>query len=75
MADNKLNLKEIIAMAIQIETTGAAFYKKLRELADSDVAKELFGRLEEAEYEHIKDFKAILEKRLLEDFITDINIF
>jgi len=64
MADKKLNLKEIIEMAIQIETTGAAFYKRLRELADSDEAKELFGHLEEEEYEHIKDFKAILEKSL-----------
>lgn len=64
MADKKLNLKEIIEMAIQIETTGAAFYKRMRTLADSDEAKELFGHLEEEEYAHIKDFKAILEKSL-----------
>jgi rubrerythrin len=64
MADKKLNLKEIIEMAIQIETAGAAFYKRLRELASSEEARELFGHLEEAEYTHIKDFEEILQTAL-----------
>ena len=64
MADKKLNLKEIIEMAIQIETAGAAFYKRLRELADSVVARELFEHLEKAEYKHIEDFKNVLETAL-----------
>ncbi|MDF1526162.1 MAG: ferritin family protein [bacterium] len=64
MADKKLNLKEIIEMAIQIETAGAAFYRRLRELAESDEARELFGHLEKAEYHHISDFEAILKKAL-----------
>ena len=64
MADKKLNLKEIIEMAIQIETAGVAFYRKLRESAESDETRELFGYLEEAEYQHIKDFEAILKEAL-----------
>jgi rubrerythrin len=64
MAEKKLNLKEIIEMAIQIETAGAAFYKRLRELAESDETKELFRHLEEAEYHHITDFEAILKEAL-----------
>jgi len=64
MADKKLNLKEIIEMAIQIETTGVAFYRRLRELAVSDETKELFGNLEEDEYQHIRDFEAILKEAL-----------
>lgn len=62
MADKKLNLKEIIEMAIQIETAGAAFYRRLRELAGSEGAKELFGNLEKAEHQHIKDFEAVLAR-------------
>jgi len=61
MTDRKLNLKEIIEMAIQIETAGAAFYKRLSELAESDEAKELFEHLEEAEYRHIEDFETVLD--------------
>ena len=64
MTDKKLNLKEIIEMAIQIETAGAAFYSRLRELSESDETRELFGNLEEEEYKHIEDFKAILDKSL-----------
>jgi rubrerythrin len=64
MTDKKLNLKEIIEMAVQIETAGAAFYKRLRELAESDETKELFRYLEEAEYHHITDFEAILKEAL-----------
>jgi len=64
MAERKLNLKEIIEMAIQIETAGAAFYRRLRELAESDETRELFGHLEEAEYQHIEDFEAILKEAL-----------
>ena len=64
MTDKKLNLKEIIEMAIQIENAGAAFYKRLRELAKSDETKELFGHLEEAEYQHIIDFENILKEAL-----------
>jgi len=60
MTDKKLNLKEIIEMAIQIETAGAAFYKRLGELAGSDETKELFQVLEEAEYRHIEDFETVL---------------
>ena len=64
MADKKLNLKEIIEMAIQIETAGAAFYNRLRELVESDEAKELFEHLEKAEYQPIEDFEAILKEAL-----------
>ena len=64
MADKNLNLKEIIEMAIQIETAGAAFYKKLREIAESDETRELFGQLEKAEYQHIRDFEAVLQAAL-----------
>ena len=34
MSEIKLNLKEIIEIAIQIEISGAAFYKRLKELTD-----------------------------------------
>ena len=61
MADKKLNLKEIIEMAIQIEVAGSAFYKRLAEIADPGEARELFNHLEQAEYKHIEDFKAVLE--------------
>jgi rubrerythrin len=64
MADKKLNLKEIIEMAIQIETAGAAFYRRLRELSESDETRELFEHLEKAEYHHISDFEAILKEAL-----------
>ena len=64
MTDKKLNLKEIIEMAIQIENAGAAFYKRLRELAKSDETRERFGHLEEAEYQHIIDFETILKEAL-----------
>jgi rubrerythrin len=64
MGDKKLNLKEIIEMAIQIETAGAAFYKRLGELAESDETRELFGKLEKAEYHHITDFETILKEAL-----------
>jgi rubrerythrin len=79
MADKKLNLKEIIEMAIQIETAGAAFYRKLREIAESDEAKELFGHLEEAEYQHISDFEAVLHAALarpgqLEYATTEVDL-
>jgi rubrerythrin len=62
MPDKKLNLKEIIEMAIQVETAGAAYYKKLQETAGSDETKKLFEHLEKAEYSHIEDFNAILKK-------------
>ena len=62
MGGKKLNLKEIIEMATQIETAGAAFYRRLRELAGSEEARELFGHLEEAEYQHIKDFEDVLTR-------------
>lgn len=61
MTEKKLNLKEIIEIAIQIETSGAAFYKRLGSLAESEEAKELFEELEEAEYEHISDFETVLK--------------
>ena len=64
MADKKLNLEEIIEMALQIETSGAAFYKRLREMAGSEEARDLFGHLERAEYKHIEDIKAIMQKAL-----------
>lgn len=64
MVDKKLNLKEIVEMAIQIETAGAAFYKKMAETVDSEEAKKLFRHLENAEYKHIEDFQAILKKVL-----------
>lgn len=64
MTNKKLNLKEIIEMAIQVEIAGAAFYKKLRETAGSEEARELFGHLEKTEFKHIEDFKAILQKAL-----------
>ena len=64
MAGKKLNLKEIIEMAIQIETAGAAFYKKLNELAETDETRELFSHLEKAEYKHIEDFETILKEAL-----------
>ncbi len=79
MAERKLNLKEIIEMAIQIETAGAAFYRRLRELAESDETTELFGHLEEAEYKHIEDFETILKEALarpgqLEYVTTEENL-
>lgn len=64
MVDKKLNLKEIIEMAIQIETAGAAFYKRLNELAETDETRELFSNLEKAEYKHIEDFQTILKEAL-----------
>jgi len=64
MVDKKLNLKEIIEMAIQIETAGAAFYKRLNELAETDETRELFSNLEKAEYKHIEDFQTILKDAL-----------
>ncbi len=64
MTTHTYNLKEIIEMAIQIETAGAAFYKRLRELAQSPETKELFEYLEKAEYQHILDFKQVLESAL-----------
>jgi rubrerythrin len=64
MARKTFNFKEIIEMAIQIETAGAAFYKKMGETVDSGEVKKLFGHLENAEYKHIEDFKAILQKAL-----------
>ena len=79
MTDKKLNLKEIIEMAIQIETSGAAFYKRLKELATSDESRDLFEYLEKAEYVHIKDFEAILAAALArpgrhEYSITDTDL-
>lgn len=64
MADRKLNLKEIIEMAVQIETAGAAFYRRLRELSETEESGELFGHLERAEYQHIRDFEAVLQAAL-----------
>lgn len=62
MMEKKLNLKEIIEMAIQIETVGAAFYKRLQELAKTEESRKLFRKLEKAEYRHIEDFREILKQ-------------
>ena len=64
MVDKKLNFEEIIEMAIQIETAGAAFYRRLGELAESDEAREMFVYLEKAEYKHIEDFGTVLKRAL-----------
>ncbi|UCG37843.1 MAG: ferritin family protein [bacterium] len=64
MTKGKLNLKEIIEMAIQIETAGAAFYGKLREMASSREVGELFQHLESAEHQHIRDFKRIFKESM-----------
>ncbi len=64
MAQKTFNLKEIIEMAIQIEVAGVAFYKSLKEKAQSEGASELFGYLEEAEHQHIKDFEKVLKSAL-----------
>ena len=64
MPDNKLNLKEIIEIAIQIERAGAAFYKRLREVADNADTIELFEHLEKAEHQHIHDFEQVLRSAL-----------
>jgi rubrerythrin len=64
MTSHTFNLKEIIEMAIQIETAGAAFYKRLTELAEDPVTRDLFKHLEDAEYQHIADFKQVLESAL-----------
>jgi len=64
MPAHKFNLKEIIEMAIQIETAGAAFYKRLRELAETDETRDLFKYLEDAEYQHIHDFEQVLQSAL-----------
>ena len=64
MSEIKLNLKEIIEIAIQIEISGAAFYKRLKELTEVKELKELYSDLEKAEYVHIKDFENILESAL-----------
>lgn len=60
MPETKLNLKEIIEMAVQIEVTGAAFYKRLKELSENTELRKLYRRLEMDEQAHIKDFEAIL---------------
>jgi len=64
MSELKLNLKEIIEIAIQIEISGAAFYKRLTELTDIKELKELYSDLEKAEYEHITDFENVLKSAL-----------
>lgn len=64
MTSQTYNLQEIIEMAIQIETSGAAFYKRVKELARAEEAAELFEHLEAAEYQHISDFKSVLESAL-----------
>ena len=64
MTAGTYNLKEIIEMAIQIEVSGAAFYRRLKELAPSEEVEELFGFLEADEYRHIKDFQDILKSAL-----------
>lgn len=64
MAQKTFNLKEIIEMAIQIEVAGVVFYKSLKEKAQSEGASELFGYLEEAEHQHIKDFEKVLKSAL-----------
>ncbi|UCF31347.1 MAG: ferritin family protein [bacterium] len=64
MANQTYNLKEIIEMAIQIETSGAAFYKRVKEIARNEEAEELFGYLEAAEYQHMKDFQDVLDSAL-----------
>jgi rubrerythrin len=64
MAKKTFNLKEIIEMAVQIEVAGAAFYKSLKEKAQSKEASQLFGYLEEAEHQHITDFENVLESAL-----------
>lgn len=64
MSELKLNLKEIIEIAIQIEVTGAAFYKRLKELTDVRELEELYSELEKAEYGHIRDFKNVLDSAM-----------
>jgi rubrerythrin len=64
MTAHTFNLKEIIEMAIQIETAGAAFYKRLAELAETTETKDLFKYLEDAEYQHIHDFEQVLKSAL-----------
>jgi rubrerythrin len=64
MTEHTFNLKEIIEMAIQIETAGAAFYKRLTELAETSETRDLFKYLEDAEYQHIHDFEAVLKSAL-----------
>jgi len=64
MAKKTFNLKEIIEMAVQIEVAGVAFYKSLTEKAQSEGASKLFGYLEEAEHQHIRDFEKVLESAL-----------
>ncbi len=64
MTPNKLNLREIIEMAIQIERSGAAFYGRLKELETGVESGALFQNLEQAEHRHIKDFEGILESAL-----------
>ncbi len=64
MSELTLNLKEIIEIAIQIEISGAAFYKRLTELTDVKELKELYSNLEKAEYVHIKDFENVLKSAL-----------
>ncbi len=61
MSELKLNLKEIIEIAVQIEVAGAAFYKRLKELSQNAELKRLYKNLEIAERIHIKDFEAVLK--------------
>ena len=64
MAQKTFNLKEIIEMAVQIELSGAAFYQSLKEKVRDKGASELFGHLEKAEHQHIRDFEKVLESAL-----------
>ena len=64
MSQQTYNLKEIIEMAIQIERSGVAFYKRLKEQSQDPDAMGLFRTLEKAEHQHIRDFEKVLKSAL-----------
>ncbi|GBE14124.1 rubrerythrin [bacterium BMS3Abin14] len=64
MSQQTFNLKEIIEMAIQIERSGVAFYRRLKEQSVDREAKGLFQTLEKAEHQHIRDFEKVLKSAL-----------
>ena len=51
-------------MAVQIEVAGAAYYKSLKEKTQSEGVARLFGYLEEAEHQQIKDIEQVLGSAL-----------
>lgn len=67
------NFKEVMAIAVQLERNGAAFYKMAKEAADNDKHKKLFADLEEMEYDHEKSYEKIMNQLDNKQFGDDYN--